>query len=79
MNANDFLQVVEVDSETEELTFKKHSDYKEQATEKYHMWRLIFEGGMSKKEVWSMDVEEIAEANAALDYHNEQVNKQYKI
>lgn len=76
MNANDFLQVSEIDEETEELICKNNLDYKLIAEEKYHMWRLVFEGGMSKKEVWNMDIEEIAEANAALNYHNEQLNKQ---
>ena len=76
MNANDFLQVAELDEETDELTFKDHSYYKQLAKDNYHLWRLIFEGGMSKKEVWSMDVEEISEANAALDHHNRQLNNQ---
>jgi hypothetical protein len=45
--------------------------YEDLAKEGWFIWRLIFEGGMSYGDVSGMDIEDLLEANAALDYYHQ--------
>ena len=48
------------------------------AKHKEYLYRLIFDGRMSKEEVWKMDFYELKEANFALDNYIEKINKSMK-
>ena len=42
------------------------------------LWHLVFEGGMSKEEVWKMTPFEVAVAAEALNNHARRVNESTK-
>ena len=51
------------------------SSYRSDAKKNIDLWRLVFEGGMSKKEVDNMTTDEYHEATAGLNEYNRMVNK----
>jgi hypothetical protein len=49
---------------------------REKAQNNWQFWRLILDGNISYSDAMQMDIEEIMEANAALDLYVEKLKKQ---
>lgn len=53
-------------------------EHRQKARKHWLEWRLIINTSMTKADVFTMDNDELIEANCALDIHIEQLNKNDK-
>jgi hypothetical protein len=54
---------------------KTEQEYYNTAKANMMFWRLVFDGNMSLSEVKKLDIDEVNEANAALNIHIQNQNK----